>query len=89
MKTGQFVCLGTLQYLRNRFSSGYALQIKVSNDENVQQMRDELVGQLPGVEIEDQHNGTLFCNVPFASPSYSTSMFSSVAIKVNCTRLRL
>ena len=52
MKAGQFTCLGTLQHLRNRFSSGYALQIKVSSDENVQQIRDELVRQLPGLSIQ-------------------------------------
>ena len=52
MKAGQFTCLGTLQHLRNRFSTGYALQIKVSSDENVRQIRDELVRQLPGLSIQ-------------------------------------
>ena len=29
MKLGQFVCLGNLQRLKNRFGNGYAVQIKV------------------------------------------------------------
>ncbi|CAF3926709.1 unnamed protein product [Rotaria sordida] len=32
MKSGQFVCLGTLQHLKNRFGNGYAVQVKLSID---------------------------------------------------------
>ena len=52
MKAGQFTCLGTLQHLRNRFSSGFALQIKVSNDEDVRQIRNELVDRFPGITVQ-------------------------------------
>ena len=51
MKLGQFMCLGSLQYLKNRFSTGYAMQIKVSNEEDVNKIKDELITQLPGIEI--------------------------------------
>jgi hypothetical protein len=51
MKSGQFMCLGNLQRLKNRFSTGYAVQIKVSSDEDVNKVKDELINQFPGIEI--------------------------------------
>lgn len=91
MKTGQFMCLGTLQHLRNRFSTGYAVQIKVSNDEDVDRVRNGLASQLTTIEILgkrklssslvfsslfrlDQHNEMLFCNIPFAGQTQSTTL---------------
>jgi ABC-type multidrug transport system ATPase subunit len=69
MKMGQFVCLGNLQHLRSRFGNGYAVQVKVAGDD-VEKMKADLMSDLPGIEIQDQHNEMLYCNVPF---SYSTS----------------
>jgi ABC-type uncharacterized transport system ATPase subunit len=66
MKTGQFVCLGNLQHLRNRFGNGYAVQVKVAGDD-VERVKEDLRANLPGIEIEAQHNEMLFCNVPFSS----------------------
>ena len=45
MKLGQFVCLGNLQRLKNRFGNGYPLQ-------DVAQFKEELMLTLPGVEID-------------------------------------
>ncbi|CAF1258424.1 unnamed protein product [Rotaria sp. Silwood1] len=69
MKMGQFMCLGNLQHLRNRFGNGYAVKVKVAGD-NVDNVKVELMSDLPGLEIQDQHNEVLFCNVPF---SYSST----------------
>jgi ABC-type multidrug transport system ATPase subunit len=66
MKTGQFVCLGNLQHLRHRFGNGYAVQVKVAGDD-VERVKEDLRANLPGIEIEAQHNEMLFCNVPFSS----------------------
>ncbi|CAF2474913.1 unnamed protein product [Rotaria sp. Silwood2] len=66
MKSGQFICLGNLQHLKNRFGKGYAVQFKVSH-EKVKEFQQELTRILPGIEIEDEQNGVLFCNVPFSS----------------------
>ncbi|CAF4073177.1 unnamed protein product, partial [Rotaria sp. Silwood2] len=69
MKSGQFICLGNLQHLKNRFGKGYAVQVKVSL-ERMNEFQQELTRILPGIEIEDEQNGVLFCNVPFSlSPS--------------------
>ena len=51
MKSGQFMCLGTLQHLRSRFSTGYAVQIKVSTNQDVNRVKSDLRVQLPGIEI--------------------------------------
>ncbi|CAF0922953.1 unnamed protein product [Adineta ricciae] len=66
MKLGQFVCLGNLQRLKNRFGNGYAVQVKLPL-QDVAQFKEELVLTLPGVEIDEQHNGVLYCTVPFTS----------------------
>ncbi len=51
MKLGQFVCLGSLQRLKNRFSHGYAVQVKIPiNTMNI--FKHELMINLPGIEIE-------------------------------------
>lgn len=56
MKAGQFVCLGNLQHLKNRFGKGYAVQIKVAH-EKMNEFKEELKISLPGIEIE----GIIFC----------------------------
>ncbi|CAF4618859.1 unnamed protein product [Rotaria sp. Silwood1] len=87
MKLGQFMCLGNLQHLKNRFGDGYAVQVKVSIDK-VQKIKDDLTSFFPEIEIQDQHDGMLFCNIPFSSTSSSplkdknatTSTFNLVRI---------
>ena len=51
MKAGQFVCLGNLQHLKNRFGKGYAVKIKVPLDK-LDEFRKDLVISLPGIKIE-------------------------------------
>ncbi|CAF1280253.1 unnamed protein product [Rotaria sordida] len=58
MKSGQFICLGNLQHLKNRFGKGYSVQVKVSR-EKMNEFQQELA--------TNEQNGVLFCNVPFSS----------------------
>lgn len=51
MKSGQFMCLGNLRHLKNRFSTGYAIQIKAASEESVARLTNELAVELPGIEI--------------------------------------
>ena len=60
------MCLGNLQHLRNRFGNGYAVQVKVAGDD-IERVKVDLMSSLPGIEIQDQHNEVLFCNVPFTA----------------------
>ncbi|CAF4058228.1 unnamed protein product, partial [Adineta steineri] len=76
MKLGQFMCLGNLQRLKNRFGNGYAVQVKLPlQDVNV--FKEELMLTLPGVQFDEQHNGMLFCTVPFASINPTESYTSA------------
>jgi hypothetical protein len=51
MKLGQFLCLGSLQRLKNRFGHGYAVQVKVPIN-TMNKFKNELMISLPGIEIE-------------------------------------
>ena len=50
MKTGQFMCLGTLQHLRQRFGNGYTVQVKVAGD-GVENVKNDLIRSIPGITI--------------------------------------
>ncbi|CAF4425861.1 unnamed protein product, partial [Adineta steineri] len=54
------------QHLRNLFSTGYAVQVKVAIDD-VEKIKEDLISNLPGIEIQAQHNEMLFCNIPFSN----------------------
>jgi hypothetical protein len=51
MKLGQFMCLGNLQRLKNRFGNGYAVQVKLPF-EDINTFKEELMLTLPGVQID-------------------------------------
>ena len=51
MKLGQFMCLGSLQHLKNRFGDGYAVQLKVAIDQ-VQNVKEDLAFNFPTIEIQ-------------------------------------
>ncbi|CAM4944466.1 unnamed protein product [Rotaria socialis] len=76
MKLGQFMCLGNLQRLKNRFGNGYVVQVKLPL-QDIEIFKQELMLTLPGVQIDEQHNGILFCTVPFSSISPAQSHASS------------
>lgn len=51
MKLGQFMCLGNLQRLKNRFGNGYAVQVKLALAD-IDIFKEELRLTLPGVQID-------------------------------------
>lgn len=62
MVNGEFKCLGSLQYLKNKFSKGFVLTVQVmrSNEaaekevakEDIKQVHQYIVENLPGAEIK-------------------------------------
>ncbi|CAF0811541.1 unnamed protein product [Rotaria sordida] len=70
MKTGQFMCLRDFQDLRHRFGNSYAVKMKVADDD-VETIKVDLISNLPGIEIHDQHNEMLFCNASFSYLPFS------------------
>ena len=51
MKAGQFMCLGNLQRLKNRFGNGYALRVK-GYSANIDRLKDELQSMVPGLRMD-------------------------------------
>ena len=51
MKLGQFMCLGNLQRLKNRFGNGYAVQVKLPPDD-INKFKEELKSTIPGVQVD-------------------------------------
>ncbi|CAF1343559.1 unnamed protein product, partial [Didymodactylos carnosus] len=72
MKQGQFLCIGKLNDLRAKFGTGYAVQIKVA-EENIENMKNSLKYDIPGILFEEQHNGILFCTIPFNAVEQGTN----------------
>ena len=53
MKLGQFMCLGSLQHLRNRFGKGYGVQVKVAGGD-VNRVKNDLLANLPDIEFQGE-----------------------------------
>jgi hypothetical protein len=62
MKLGQFVCLGNLQRLKNRFGHGYAVRVKVPVNK-IDEFKNELILGLPGIEIEGKEFYSSLSNI--------------------------
>ncbi len=54
MKLGQFVCLGNLQRLKNRFGNGYTVQVKLPLSD-IERFKEELLITLPGAQIQGKY----------------------------------
>ncbi|CAF1690447.1 unnamed protein product, partial [Adineta ricciae] len=64
MKSGQLMCLGNLQKLKQRFGTGYIIQVQLSFD-STERFLEELLFTFPRTEIQKRYNGTVFCTIPF------------------------
>ncbi|CAF1607738.1 unnamed protein product, partial [Adineta ricciae] len=64
MKSGQLLCLGNLQKLKQRFGNGYIIQVQLSFD-STDRFLEELLFTFPRTEVQKRYNGTLFCTIPF------------------------
>ncbi|CAF1685802.1 unnamed protein product, partial [Adineta ricciae] len=64
MKSGQLLCFGNLQKLKQRFGNGYIIQVQLSFD-STDRFLEELSFTFPRTEVQKRYNGTLFCTIPF------------------------
>src|SRR6218665_3057281 len=70
---GRFLCLGSLQHLRGKFSDGYTLAIKLKRSPSTekQEQQQERIDKLktfisqtfPGSVLKDQHENLLYYQV--------------------------
>ncbi|XP_031559324.1 ATP-binding cassette sub-family A member 3-like isoform X2 [Actinia tenebrosa] len=59
MVNGQFKCIGSPQHLKNRFSSGYSLMVKIKGQSNCQRTVETIAAEHEGVQ---QATATTFIN---------------------------
>uniref|UniRef100_A0A7N4V510 ABC transporter domain-containing protein n=1 Tax=Sarcophilus harrisii TaxID=9305 RepID=A0A7N4V510_SARHA len=68
MVKGQLKCIGSPQYLKNKFGSGYTLlaKIKSSNEkDNMTIFKKFIEETFPGSILEDEHQGIVHYHLPF------------------------
>ncbi|XP_065093705.1 phospholipid-transporting ATPase ABCA3-like [Ochlerotatus camptorhynchus] len=93
MVNGEFKCLGSTQHLKNKFSKGFLLTIKVkkTDDMQVQQQRvagvkSFVIGQFDGAVLKEEYQDSLSFHVPKTDLKWST-MFG--LMEANKTRLSI
>ncbi|XP_069859783.1 ATP-binding cassette sub-family A member 17-like isoform X1 [Dipodomys merriami] len=67
MVQGQFKCLGSPQYLKSKFGSGYSLQAKVHSEgqqEALEEFKAFVDLTFPGSVLEDEHQGLVCYHLP-------------------------
>ncbi|XP_064594630.1 uncharacterized protein LOC135461452 [Liolophura sinensis] len=68
MVNGRFVCMGSPQHLKHKFSEGYSVITKVKGPpSNAHVVVQFMVNTFPGTHLKDQHNGTLEFAIPLES----------------------
>lgn len=57
MVNGEFKCLGSTQHLKNKFSKGFILTVKVGDDDNdkVETIRNRIQAKFPSAEMKEKY----------------------------------
>uniref|UniRef100_A0A674KC05 ATP binding cassette subfamily A member 10 n=1 Tax=Terrapene triunguis TaxID=2587831 RepID=A0A674KC05_9SAUR len=71
MVSGKLRCIGSIQYLKNKFGKGYLLEIKVKDPEQVDLIHAEIIQIFP--LAADVHYLNLFLTIPFGGWTFHTS----------------
>ena len=66
MAVSKVSAVGTPIHLKNKFGAGYRLSV-VCDDANAQAVKDDLVGRVPGLKVEDDSAGALMFTIPKGS----------------------
>merc|ERR1719158_830222 len=76
MVRGQFRCLGSIQHLKSRFGEGYAVELKISDSNMMNELKQFVSTKLSG-RIEEEMSSWLKCSIPIEALSLA-SIFSMV-----------
>ena len=77
MVNGEFKCLGSPQYLKNKFGEGYSLMAKVVGDDqeelesNTQSLMTFIEESFEGCELKDMHQGQVHYQINQATTTWS------------------
>ncbi|XP_053680207.1 phospholipid-transporting ATPase ABCA3-like [Anopheles nili] len=77
MVNGEFKCLGSTQHLKNKFSNGYFLTIKLkrtegSGEDRMNDVKQYIEQQLPEAEIKEEYLDSVTYQIPSANTQWST-----------------
>jgi ATP-binding cassette subfamily A (ABC1) protein 3 len=78
MVNGEFKCIGSSQYLKNKYSQGYLVTVKAHKAETSQQLvstiteiKNFIMSTFPGAELREEYQGLLTYNVPSKDQKWS------------------
>ncbi|XP_038108176.1 ATP-binding cassette sub-family A member 3 [Culex quinquefasciatus] len=79
MVNGEFKCLGSTQHLKNQFSKGYFLTVKIRKAESVQEdnrrqaeVKTYVADHFEGASLREEHQDSLAYHIPQSDLKWST-----------------
>ncbi|KFB48612.1 AGAP006380-PA-like protein [Anopheles sinensis] len=77
MVNGEFKCLGSTQHLKNKFSKGFLLTVKVARGEpeaqqkRVEGVKDFVMSRFPGAVLKEEYEDSLSFHIPVTDLKWS------------------
>uniref|UniRef100_A0A8C3FV59 ATP binding cassette subfamily A member 10 n=1 Tax=Chrysemys picta bellii TaxID=8478 RepID=A0A8C3FV59_CHRPI len=91
MVSGKLRCIGSIQYLKNKFGKGYLLEIKVKDPEQVDLIHEEITQIFPLAARQERYSSLMVYKIPMENvQSLSQAFFNLEAGKrgvVKCWNL--
>ncbi|NWH39328.1 ABCA9 protein, partial [Chloropsis hardwickii] len=76
--SGQLRCIGSIQYLKNKFGKGYLLEIKVKDTESSDVLHAEILKIFPGAARQERFPSLLVYKVPMKDALPLSQSFSKL-----------
>ncbi|XP_053850721.1 ABC-type organic anion transporter ABCA8-like isoform X2 [Vidua macroura] len=76
--SGQLRCIGSIQYLKNKFGKGYLLEIKVKDPESTDALHAEILKIFPGAARQERFPSLLVYKVPMKDALPLSQSFSKL-----------
>uniref|UniRef100_A0A674KC10 ATP binding cassette subfamily A member 10 n=1 Tax=Terrapene triunguis TaxID=2587831 RepID=A0A674KC10_9SAUR len=82
MVSGKLRCIGSIQYLKNKFGKGYLLEIKVKDPEQVDLIHAEIIQIFPLAARQERYSSLMVYKIPMENvQSLSQAFFNLEAAK--------
>ncbi|NXL96012.1 ABCAA protein, partial [Alectura lathami] len=75
---GQLRCIGSIQYLKNKFGKGYLLEIKVKDPESTELLHTEILKIFPSAARQERFPSLLIYKVPMENALPLSQSFSKL-----------
>ncbi|XP_063266237.1 ATP-binding cassette sub-family A member 10-like isoform X2 [Prinia subflava] len=76
--SGQLRCIGSIQYLKNKFGKGYLLEIKVKDPESADVLHTEILKIFPGAARQERFPSLLVYKIPMKDALPLSQSFSKL-----------